>query len=287
MSQEELYHSYVGKLYEMALEPQGWGAFLDDFCTLVDAASAHYVAWAERSDATVFSASSRAIPTGSEQAYIEHYGTIDPRRKFITGRADGKWVPCHEQFDERCVSQSQFYQDFLIPVGGLYGAMTNLGVVDGMMLGLGLHRGQDRKPFGPRETVLLEEIKPHPQRAARPYGGGATAPAGKPRRARARCTAISRDVRGRARASAVRGCGSAALAPRERASGDPFGPPHRLTCRTAGAHFGKTLDKTAETAHVSLNTAKTQPRIAFERTGTHRQADLVKLVLSNATVADA
>ena len=167
MFQEGLFHSCVGKLYEMALEPQGWGAFLDDFCTLVDAAFAHCVAWDERSDATVFSASSRAIPTGSEQAYIEHYGTIDPQRKFITERADGKWVLCHEQFDERYVSQSEFYQDFLIPVGGRYVAITNLGVVDGVMLGLGLHRGRDREPFGPREAVWPERIKPHLQRAAR------------------------------------------------------------------------------------------------------------------------
>jgi hypothetical protein len=70
MSQEEPFHSCVGKLYEIPLEPQGWGAFLDDFCSLIDAAFAHYVAWDERSDATVFSASSRAIATGSEQAYI-------------------------------------------------------------------------------------------------------------------------------------------------------------------------------------------------------------------------
>lgn len=67
MSQEELYHSCVGKLYEMALEPQGWGAFLDDFCTLIDAAFAHCVAWDERARTTIFSAASRSIPTGDEQ----------------------------------------------------------------------------------------------------------------------------------------------------------------------------------------------------------------------------
>ncbi len=192
MSQEELFHSCVGKLYEMALEPQGWGAFLDDFCTLIDAAFAHYVAWDERADATlfsassrwiptgsehvawdercdatVFSASSRAIPTGSEQAYIEHYGAIDPRRKLITERGEGEWVLCHEHFDQRYVSQSEFYQDFLIRVGGRYVAVTNLGVVDGVMLGPGMHRGKDREPFGPREAVWLERIKPHLQRAAR------------------------------------------------------------------------------------------------------------------------
>jgi hypothetical protein len=116
----------------MALEPQGWSEFLDAFCTLIDAAFAHYVAWDERADATIFSASSRWIPTGSEQAYIDHYGAIDPRRKLVTEQGSGNWVLCNEHFDERYVSQSEFYQDFLIPVGGRYVAITNLGMVDGV-----------------------------------------------------------------------------------------------------------------------------------------------------------
>lgn len=111
------------------------------------------MAWDERADATLFSASSRSSPTGSEQAYIDHYGAIDLRRKLITERADGKWVLCHEQFDERYVSQSEFYQDFLIPVGGRYVAIVNLGQVNGLMLGLEVHRGKDRRPLGRREPV--------------------------------------------------------------------------------------------------------------------------------------
>ncbi|MBL8527929.1 MAG: helix-turn-helix transcriptional regulator [Burkholderiales bacterium] len=47
---------------------------------------------------------------------------------------------------------------------------------------------------------------------------------------------------------------------------------------------GKNLEEIAERAHVSLNTAKTQLRLAFEKTGTHRQAELVKLVLSHPRV---
>ena len=47
---------------------------------------------------------------------------------------------------------------------------------------------------------------------------------------------------------------------------------------------GKKLEEIAQSAHVSLNTAKTQLRIAFEKTGTHRQAELVKLVLSHPPI---
>ncbi|MBL8529335.1 MAG: hypothetical protein JNL68_16750 [Burkholderiales bacterium] len=104
------------------------------------------MAWDERADATLFSASSRSSPTGSEQAYIDHYGAIDLRRKLITERADGKWVLCHEQFDERYVSQS--------PVGARYSAVAKLGEVNGVIMVLGVHRGKDRGPFDSREMGL-------------------------------------------------------------------------------------------------------------------------------------
>ena len=124
MSQEELFHSCVGKLYETALEPQVWGAFLDDFCTLIDAASAHCVAWDERMEATIFSASSLSIQSDSELTSINDHHGIFPRRKLVTEHANGKCAPFHEQFDERYVIQSEFYQDFLIPVGGRYAAVA-------------------------------------------------------------------------------------------------------------------------------------------------------------------
>ena len=166
MSQEELFHSCVGKLYETALEPQVWGAFLDDFCTLIDAASAHCVAWDERADVTIFSASSPSIQTDSELTSINDHHAIFPQRKLVTEPADGKCALFHEQFDERYVSSGEVRQD-LIADHGQYVASMTLGVVDGVMLRLSIHRSKGRPPFGAREAVWLERIKPHLQRAAR------------------------------------------------------------------------------------------------------------------------
>ena len=166
MSQEKLFHSCVGKLYETALEPQVWGAFLDDFCTLIDAASAHIEAWDERADVTIFSASSPSIQTDSNLPSIDDYGAVFPRRTFSTERANGKCAPFHEQFVERHVSRGEFRQD-LAADHGQYVASMNLAEVDGVMLRLSIHCRKGRAPFGHREAVWLERIKPHLQRAAR------------------------------------------------------------------------------------------------------------------------
>ncbi len=381
MSQEELFHSCVGKLYEMALEPQGWEGFLDDFCTLVDASFAHYLAWEKKTDIAVFSAASSTTPTCGERAYIEHYGALDPQRKLITERADGRWVLCHEVFDDRYVSRSEFYQDFLIPVGGRYVAIADVGQVDGVMLGLGMHRSKDRSPFGPRELMWLERIKPHMQRAARLHmevwqlrlhaklaehaldalqypvmvvddrarvllanasadrwlseNGGVCLRSGRLGASHVGLEQrLSRAITAATRGESAVRTGGVLAVPRKASPQNGASKPFsvRVMPLQAGANLavnwqrplallvvadpeapapleplalqtlfgltpaearlavsladGKTLEEVAQNAHVSLNTAKTQLRIAFEKTGTHRQAELVKLVLSQPRIAE-
>jgi DNA-binding CsgD family transcriptional regulator len=378
MSQEELFHSCVGKLYETALEPQVWGAFLDDFCTLIDAASAHCVAWDERADVTLFSASSPSIQTDSEPASSNDHCAIFPGRKLIAERADGKCALIHKQFEERCVSRGEFRQD-LVADHGQYVASMNLGVVDSVMLRLSIHRSKGRTPFGDREAVWLERIKPHLQRAARLHietsrlrvqanilehaldalqhivmvvGDEADlqltnaradlwlAENGEVRVNSGRLEGRDAELHERlskAVSAATRGQGGARVSgsvavPHKRAAPDggstlsslrvmPLRPNAQLT-RTWQRHLalivvahaeapaplesrelqalfgltaaearlalslaeGKILQDIAQSAHVSINTAKTQLRNAFEKTGTHRQAELVKLVLSHPRV---
>jgi DNA-binding CsgD family transcriptional regulator len=378
MSQEELFHSCVGKLYETALEPQVWGAFLDDFCTLIDAASAHCVAWDERADVTIFSASSPSIQTDSEPASSNDHCAIFPGRKLIAERADGKCALFHEQFDERCLSSGEVRQE-LIADHGLYFANMTLGVVDGVMLHLSIQRSKGRAPFGHREAVWLERVKPHLQRAARLHieisrlrlkasifehaldalqdaalvvdddahlqltnarADLWLAENGEVRVNSGRLEGLNAEFQerlSRAVSAATRGQGGARVSgsvavPHKRAAHDgastlsslrvmPLRPNAQLT-RTWQRHLalivvahaeapapmearelralfgltaaearlavslaeGKILQDIAESAHVSINTAKTQLRNAFEKTGTHRQAELVKLVLSHPRV---
>jgi DNA-binding CsgD family transcriptional regulator len=378
MSQEELFHSCVGKLYETALEPQVWGAFLDDFCTLIDAASAHCVAWDERADVTIFSASSRWISTGSELTSTNDHHAIFPRRKLVTEPADGKCALFHEQFDERCLSSGEVRQELIADHGQYFTSMT-LGVVDGVMLRLSIHRSEGRVPFGAREAVWLERIKPHLQRAARLHieisrlrlkasifehaldalqdaalvvdddahlqltnarADLWLAENGEVRVNSGHLEGLDAELHERlskAVSAATRGQGGARVSgsvalPHKRSTRNgasrlsslrvmPLRPNAQLT-RTWQRHLalivvahaeaptplesrelqalfgltaaearlavslaeGKILQDIAQSAHVSINTAKTQLRNAFEKTGTHRQAELVKLLLSHPRI---
>ncbi|MGH8681932.1 MAG: helix-turn-helix transcriptional regulator, partial [Burkholderiales bacterium] len=49
---------------------------------------------------------------------------------------------------------------------------------------------------------------------------------------------------------------------------------------------GKSLEEFARSAHVSTHTARAQLKAALEKTGAHRQAELVRVVLSLPRVKD-
>jgi DNA-binding CsgD family transcriptional regulator len=164
---EERYLAAVDKLYAAALDPGAWTAALDAVSRLLDSWSSHYFLWDPAASTTAFSVISEHIPAKDEQAYIDHYGAIDPRRQLLAERNDGKWMLCHEHFDERYVSKSEFYQDFLIPAGGRYVAGLQLAQAHGLAAVLGIMRAPGSRPYGQDERRWLERLRPELQRASR------------------------------------------------------------------------------------------------------------------------
>lgn len=164
---EERYLAAVESIYDAALEPRAWAAALDALSRLLDAWCSHYFLWDTNASTTAFSVISEHIPAKDEQAYIDHYGAIDPRRQLLAERGDGNWMLCHEHFDERYVSKSEFYQDFLIPAGGRYVAGVQLAEAHGLAAVLGIMRAPGSLPYGEDERRWLERLLPDLQRASR------------------------------------------------------------------------------------------------------------------------
>ncbi len=164
---EERYLTAVESIYDAALEPRAWTAALDALSRLLDAWCSHYFLWDPAASTTTFSVISEHIPKKDEQAYGDHYGAIDPRRQLVAERGDGKWILCHEHFDERYVSKSEFYQDFLIPAGGRYVAGVQLAQAHGLAAVLGIMRAPGALPYGEDERRWLERLLPDLQRASR------------------------------------------------------------------------------------------------------------------------
>jgi DNA-binding CsgD family transcriptional regulator len=103
---------------------------------------------------------------GLEAAYAAHYGDLDPRRLRVAGLSEGEWLACHQHFDERAVSRSEFYQDYLIPGDCRWLLGTRLTRRQGLDVYFGIHRAPGQQPFGEDDMTMVRRLTPHFQQAA-------------------------------------------------------------------------------------------------------------------------
>jgi DNA-binding CsgD family transcriptional regulator len=94
--------------------------------TFLDCDGVHMVGWDESKNEVLMSLVTGNHIQGAEAAYLSHYQFIDPRRKMGLKSRTGIVVACHDELDDRYVSGSEFYQDFLIPHGPRYVAGGNI-----------------------------------------------------------------------------------------------------------------------------------------------------------------
>jgi DNA-binding CsgD family transcriptional regulator len=93
--------------------------------------------------------------------YQRAFHAQDPRLAEVERTPVGRWVHCHERFDDRFVASSPFYQDFLIPSGGRYLSAVKVHEDDERMMILGVSRSAAVGPVPAGEWPLLERISRH------------------------------------------------------------------------------------------------------------------------------
>lgn len=157
----------VSKVYDAVLDPSEWKEALLRLGNCVQGYGGQFLVWDDESRVAPFS-----VMVGNAQEandlYVSHYGAIDPRLKFALARVGnrwvlpaGQWVLCHEICDDREVSRSEFYQDFLIPTGTRY--MTGSRLFDDgamhSMICFGKHVGD--QPFSDESRAKLASITSH------------------------------------------------------------------------------------------------------------------------------
>ena len=106
-------------LYEAAAVSETWPKALSALAEATGAVNAHFALWSEREHRTYFFASANP-DRGWETLYNTSYGAIAPCRGLLDGRRVGDWVASHRYFDQDFVRGSEYFNDFLLQIGGLY-----------------------------------------------------------------------------------------------------------------------------------------------------------------------
>jgi hypothetical protein len=175
----------VGLFYESATNPALWGQALSSFADATNAIDAHIVALDKiTGEPTLAVAGSRGQVREMLADYTSHWAARDPLipRMLSAPKSMGSLMLCHEYLKRREISQSEYYQDFLIPHGLRYQAAWVLEDSPATHAVIGLHRHHaefERATLERWGTVighLQRAVQPAPELSDR---GGCARPRGR------------------------------------------------------------------------------------------------------------
>lgn len=162
---DDKFDALIHALYGATLSHSGWDDALTALQHSLDASNAHLMVWDPTQPQPLYSRA-RGMDPGMEAAYAAHFGDLDPRRLRVARLSEGEWLACHQHFDERTVSRSEFYQDYLIPGDCRWLLGTRLTRRQGLDVYFGIHRASGQQPFGDDDIAMVQRLTPHFQQAA-------------------------------------------------------------------------------------------------------------------------
>ena len=152
-------------LYDAALDTRALPLAVERMTTWLDGDTCHLFALSKRTGTPVLSVS-YGLDGGVGPSYAAHYAGIDPRRELAMRLPAGEFISCHEHFTARAVSRSEFFQDYLLPLGVHY--LLGSGELiqsDETTVQIGFQRYVGQVPFDATAQSRMRRLMPHLERA--------------------------------------------------------------------------------------------------------------------------
>jgi len=153
----------VGKIYDAALDPYLWHAFLEDCAGRLNAASG-VMSFHNTLSKELRFVEYHARDDDYFKQYANYFVTLNPYLDLLTGEGASLYTT-HTLLPEKTLEQTEFYHDWLKPQGVHYQAgavafrdSARIALVD-------FERPKAQQPFGEQETTLLATLEPHLKRA--------------------------------------------------------------------------------------------------------------------------
>lgn len=142
----EHWDSLVSDLYQCMLRPDLLTGVVEVANTALQSDLCHIVGFTPSGKETIRIMTDREMGTVGD-LYAGYYSRIDPRRKFIETAGVGQTYRCSAFYDQKFVSGSEFYQDFLIPQGFRYVIGSCLHRSDAQSIFVAFNHGRGRADF--------------------------------------------------------------------------------------------------------------------------------------------
>lgn len=157
---ESRFLSALETLYQAALEPEKWIAFLDQFGPIINAIGGHYYIWDQSVNGITFGVPSSHYTDADNQSYIEYWGAHD-RMRIVSMERGGEWLLNDRVFEKQYITNDAFHNEYLQALDLRYiaGYRTNSETPASSAISFGREIGQ--QPLGDTEIQWLSRLRPH------------------------------------------------------------------------------------------------------------------------------
>lgn len=159
----------IGKLYEAALRPEGWAAFLEDFARAMRADAMTLIAAAANGGSLRELCFDTGTDPKAERDYRDYFSGIDPWVEAgVLELPVGAVSTSQAVLPDSELVRTEFYNDYYKPNGWHHGFGAKLFEdSEGIVATVTGHRRKNAGAFETEEMELLQRIVPHLRRALR------------------------------------------------------------------------------------------------------------------------
>jgi DNA-binding CsgD family transcriptional regulator len=155
----------IAAIHQAGLEPTGWSSIIVRIAELVGACcgSFHFL---DRATGRLDVLGSHGFDPAACRGYQEHYYRIDRLTEAVLRFPPGLCFVGQQLVDLEDFWGSEFYADFLSPLGMCHFVGGRTLEDEGVAAMVGFHRPADRGPFDPHDATTLGLLFPHLAHAA-------------------------------------------------------------------------------------------------------------------------
>ena len=155
----------IAAIHQAVLEPKEWSSVIVRIAELVGACcgSFHFL---DRATGRLDALGSHGFDPAACREYQEHYCRVDRLTEAVLRFPPGLCFVGEQLVDREDFWGSEFYTDFLSPLGMCHFVGGRTLEVEGVAAMVGFHRPADRGPFDPRDASTLGLLFPHLAHAA-------------------------------------------------------------------------------------------------------------------------
>ncbi|WP_194790318.1 helix-turn-helix transcriptional regulator [Pseudomonas sp. UFMG81] len=157
----DAFSELVGQLYQGPLENIPWGSFLNQLNGLLHSKYVTFILRPPSTQVDGLMVNTNGTSTEATASYNKHFYAMDP----FVGLPNREVVALADYLPDSELKQSEFFRNFLEPVGVFHILGVDINTCDGAQCRLRISRGHDDAAFGEHEKRLLAGFVPHLERS--------------------------------------------------------------------------------------------------------------------------